>query len=121
EWQYPRCISYPFEFFVEAAGRSSLICKRFPWPDPTGFKWLVFHGPEYTGWGAVGEDHSGTFRDYLRLNDEVAVIASELGQARCDLTRILKHPYVAFGLRMRRLLKDLLGARLTGVKASERY
>src|SRR5262249_29435006 len=53
EWQYPRCIAYPVEFFEETAQQAGLICRRFPWPDPTGFTWLIFHKPEYEGWQCV--------------------------------------------------------------------
>jgi hypothetical protein len=93
EWLYPSCSTYTMTRMVELAEEVGLICKAIDWPHPNQQTWVVIVYPEY-------EENIPDLSNVTRL----LRLENELQFYKDKLAGLEKHPWVKFGLGMKRLL-----------------
>jgi hypothetical protein len=98
DWTYPGAVTYRLSWMREAATNAGLRCTPIEWFHPAaGIKWIVLTLPE-------GETRVAQFA----AANEAVVLREELRASRKrinDLEKSLRHPYVQFGLKVKRLLR----------------
>jgi SAM-dependent methyltransferase len=92
KWVYPGCVYYTAKHIKNIVREHDLFCKFIDWYHPSQ-QWMLIANPEY------GENISNLFNPtYLK---------DKLEKCHNELTRIQEHPYVKFGLKIFRLIRQI--------------
>ncbi len=98
DWTYPGAVTYRLSWITEAANDAGLWCTPIEWFHPaSGIKWIVLTLPE-----------AKTRVEQFASANEVVFLREELRASRkkiSDMEKGLRHPYVQFGLKVKRLLR----------------
>jgi SAM-dependent methyltransferase len=106
-WVYPECVTYRAETMKRIADAAGFASRSLSWPHRHGQTWLLFWRIERTTplptiaheWEPV---HVDAENDALRYRVRMVTTERDAVLARLDALR--EHPYVRFGIAVRRLL-----------------
>lgn len=93
DWVYPDCVTYTSAHMVSLAKEHGLTGKVINWPHPSRQVWLVMTDP-------------ANAKNVLDVND-IASVSRELKACQDKLTKLENHPYVRFGLGLKRQLQKI--------------
>jgi len=98
KWVYPGLVTYTLEHLANLAEEQGLICKRIDWPRVNTLTWVIFAHPE----------HVQNLPDLGNMDmTRLSFLENELRLCRERLFDVENHPYVRFGLKIRRLIQRI--------------
>lgn len=98
DWVYPGCVAYKPSDMEAMAAEEGFVFRAIDWPHSNEQSWAIFHFPEKDMEFNPSPSEVPAYRD---------ILAKDLENCRERLRRIESHPYVRFGLALRRVLMGL--------------
>jgi len=96
KWEYSTCVTYTLERIVQLCLEHGLICEPIDWPHPTQ-KWVLIARPENV-------EHVRDLVDSCNTD----TLRKQLSFYKTRLYKLEDHPYVKFGLRIKRGVRRIL-------------